>query len=196
MIGKLKGFLEGVTHPNPIMVDVGGVCYNVFVSLKTLDSLPPIESPITLFIEHIIREDASILCGFLKEDEQKCFRSLMGVQGVGMRVALGILSILTPYEFSEAIYSQDRSILTKAEGVGAKVASRIILELKGKEFQFNNIEGATHKDFINEAMTGLINLGYIRLEANRIIKKCLEENPSLSTTEDLIRMSLQKLSRS
>ncbi len=195
MIRKLSGILDS-TSLNTLILDVNGVGYEVLASQKTLSALPAVGSSLKLLIDHIFREDDQILCGFLKEDERQSFRSLLAVQGVGVRVALAILSIITPEELLLAIRNQDRTLLTRADGVGPKLAGRIVLELKGKDFSFEpdptTIQGTS---VTQEALSGLMNLGYAKTEAAQNIQRVLQENPALNSVEDIIRLSLQKLHR-
>lgn len=195
MIRKLSGILDS-TSLNTLILDVNGVGYEVLASQKTLSALPATGSSLKLLIDHIFREDDQILCGFLKEDERQSFRSLLAVQGVGVRVALAILSIITPEELLLAIRNQDRTLLTRADGVGPKLAGRIVLELKGKDFSFEPDPTTTQSTSVTqEALSGLMNLGYAKTEATQSIQRVLQENPALNSVEDIIRLSLQKLHR-
>jgi holliday junction DNA helicase RuvA len=195
LIRKLSGILDS-TSLNTLILDVNGVGYEVLASQKTLSALPAVGSPLKLLIDHIFREDDQILCGFLKEDERQSFRSLLAVQGVGVRVALAILSIITPEELLLAIRNQDRTLLTRADGVGPKLAGRIVLELKGKDFSFEPDSTTTQSTSVTqEALSGLMNLGYAKTEAAQSIQRVLQENPALNSVEDIIRLSLQKLHR-
>jgi Holliday junction DNA helicase RuvA len=160
-----------------------------------LAALPQPGTALKLFIEHIFREDNQILCGFLKEEERLSFRSLLTVQGVGVRVALAILSVVTPTELLVAIHNQDRTLLTRADGVGPKLAGRIVLELKGKDFSFDVdpiVQGAS---VTQEALSGLINLGYSKAEAAQSIQRALQETPTLDSVEEIVRLSLKILVR-
>src|SRR5271166_7083074 len=128
MIGKLRGVVDavGVDH---VIVDVGGVGYDVACSAKTLSALPKTGEPITLSIETHVREDAIRLYGFLSETERGWFRLLQSVQGVGAKVALAILGTIEIGQLANAIALQDRVTITRAPGVGPKVALRIVNEL-------------------------------------------------------------------
>jgi Holliday junction DNA helicase RuvA len=194
MIYKLSGLLDS-SLTNSLVLDVNGVGYEVLVSQKTLAALPQPGTALKLFIEHIFREDNQILCGFLKEEERLSFRSLLTVQGVGVRVALAILSVVTPTELLVAIHNQDRTLLTRADGVGPKLAGRIVLELKGKDFSFDVdpiVQGAS---VTQEALSGLINLGYSKAEAAQSIQRALQETPTLDSVEEIVRLSLKILVR-
>ncbi len=191
MICKLSGVLDS-SQSSSLVLDVNGVGYEILVSQKTLSALPQAGDALKLFIEHIFREDNQILCGFLREEERLSFRSLLGVQGVGVRVALAILSVVTPTELLLAIHNQDTTLLTRADGVGPKLAGRIVLELKGKDFTFDvqNEPTITH-----EALLALTGLGYSRTEAAQSVQRALQNNPALNSAEEIIRLSLQILGK-
>ena len=131
MIGKLKGLVDGFGD-DFVHVDVNGVVYEVFCSAKTMASMPQVGHASVVHIETIVREDMIRLYGFFTEAEKAWFTTLMTVQGVGSRVALAILSVLTPSELASAIALQDKAMVGRANGVGPKLAVRIITELKGK----------------------------------------------------------------
>src|SRR5271166_5501240 len=131
MIGKLRGLVDAVGADHAI-IDVGGVGYEVACSSRTLSALPAPGEPVTLSIETNVREDAIKLYGFLSEAERGWFRLLQSVQGVGAKVALSILSTLDVGQLANAIALQDRATITRAPGVGPKVALRIVNELKDK----------------------------------------------------------------
>src|SRR5271167_3021787 len=131
MIGKLRGQVDAVGADHAI-IDVGGVGYEVACSSRTLSALPAPGEPVTLSIETHVREDAIKLYGFLTEAERGWFRLLQSVQGVGAKVALSILSTLDANQLAHAIALQDRAMVTRAPGVGPKVALRIVNELKDK----------------------------------------------------------------
>ncbi len=196
MIAKLTGTLDSILSDH-LIIDVNGVGYYVHVSTKTLARLPQIGQKIILFIEHIIRQDNQLLCGFYDENERTCFRSLLGVQGVGVKVALAILSILTPDELIKAIFHQDKAALMRADGVGAKVAGRIVLELKDKNQNLKTeMAEASSSSHIQDALAGLIGLGYSKSEAAAALSKVSIGSDKDSTAATLIRLALQKLAGS
>ncbi|MBV8474859.1 MAG: Holliday junction branch migration protein RuvA, partial [Hyphomicrobiales bacterium] len=129
MIGKLKGIVETVDDEE-LILDVGGVGYVVSASARTLRALPPAGQAATLHIEAQVREDAIRLFGFLTTAERDWFRLLQSVQGVGAKVALGILGALSGEALSAAIARQDKAMMARAPGVGPKLAARLVLELK------------------------------------------------------------------
>ncbi|HTM79406.1 MAG TPA: Holliday junction branch migration protein RuvA, partial [Devosia sp.] len=131
MIGKLKGMVDSFGDDR-VLIDCGGVCYEAFCSSRTLQALPRVGEATVVFIETIVREDMIRLYGFANEAEKAWFNLLMTVQGVGARVALAILSALSPSEISSAIALQDKAMMGRASGVGPKLATRLVTELKGK----------------------------------------------------------------
>ncbi len=203
MISKLRGVLEEILETS-IIVDVGGVGYEVLCSAKSLSRLPDLKESIHLFTEHIIREDAHMLLGFHSPEERNWYRLLSSVQGVGLRVALALLSIAEPHELAQAITRQDKAFISRAEGVGPKLAARIVNELKDKVGRMavsspgpqimrsssNASEGGPQ-----DAVSALINLGYRQNEAVVAIEFAVQDQGNNATVQDLIRSALGKLSR-
>lgn len=199
MIAKLTGTLDHI-YEDAVLIDVKGVAYRVLVSKRTLLELPELNAPLILWTETVLRNEQPHLCGFLEEQEVDWFRILTQVQGVGAKVALSILSILTASEISDAIINQKSNILSKADGVGPKLASRIVLELKGKK-DLPIIFGISAKNLnansfasseIDDAISALINLGYNKHDAENAVSKASQKvNPPV-TLEALVRLSLQE----
>ena len=131
MIGKLTGVIDSYGE-DWVIVDVGGVGYQVYCSARTLQALPTVGEATSLAIETYVREDMIRLYGFASDHEREWFRLLMTVQGVGARVALAVLGTLKPGDLATAIALQDKAVLTRAPGVGKKVAERIAAELRDK----------------------------------------------------------------
>ncbi len=198
IIAKLTGILDSI-HDGHLIIDVQGVGYWVQVSARTIDQLPDLGQNLSLWIEHIIRQDHQQLCGFYDPDERHCFQLLLTVQGVGAKAALSILSNLSPERLRAAISQQDRLSLTQAEGIGAKIAGRIVLELKDKIFNASGslpMQTTSPTSSIQDALSGLLGLGYSKAEASMALTKTAQENPNNPTPETLIRLSLQKLAKS
>jgi Holliday junction DNA helicase RuvA len=210
MIGKLRGLVDAVGADHAI-IDVGGVGYEVACSSRTLSALPAPGEAITLSIETHVREDAIKLYGFLTEAERGWFRLLQSVQGVGAKVALSILSTLDAGQLANAIALQDKSMVTRAPGVGPKVALRIVNELKDKapplalltapvaghvSPQVNGVKNsAIAPSPAAEAVSALLNLGYAPLQANAAISAAMSKVGETARTEDLIRLGLKELAR-
>jgi Holliday junction DNA helicase RuvA len=199
VIAKLTGILDRI-YEDAVLIDVMGVAYRVLVSKRTLQQLPGLNDPLVLWTETVLRNEQPHLCGFLIEQEVDWFRILTSVQGVGAKVALSILSSLTAAEIGDAIINQKSSALSKADGVGPKLASRIVLELKGKKdlpvvFGVSaqnvnaNIPASTE---IDDAISALMNLGYSKNDAETAVSKAAQKMAPPITLETLVRLSLQE----
>jgi Holliday junction DNA helicase RuvA len=205
MIAKLSGLLDS-TGPDWLILDVGGVGYHVFASGRTLSQAPDIGQKFSLLIETLVRNEQMQLFGFAQESERNWFRLLLGIQGVGAKVALAILSALSPDDLHQAILAQDQTLITRADGVGPKLAGRITAELKGKAgglglsalgapspvpMGTSSLSGS-----VSEAISALSNLGYRRSEAIEAIAKSSQTLGTGASTEALIRHGLNLLSQS
>ena len=205
MIGKLKGLVDSFGD-DWVLIDCGGVCYEVHCSTRTLQSLPRVGEAAVVFIETILREDLIRLFGFASEAEKSWFLLLTTVQGVGARVALAILSVLSPSELSSAIALQDKAMVGRANGVGPKLAVRIVTELKGKVPAIGGIDAGTlglqtalgegvAKSNVADAVSALTNLGYSRAQASAALARVVAKEGEDATTEKLIRLGLRELSQ-
>jgi len=201
LIAKLKGVVDTVDADSAI-VDVGGVGYLVSASARTLRELAAGDE-VTVLVETIVREDAIALYGFLETAERDWFRILTTVQGVGARVALSILSTLSPDEIARAIAAQDRATLSRPAGVGPKLAARLATELKDKAAAFGvaplgkGVEApAMPAGSINEdAVSALVNLGYKRVEAFGAVARVTQRLGAEARLDAVIRAGLQELAR-
>jgi Holliday junction DNA helicase RuvA len=201
LIAKLKGVVDTVDADSAI-VDVGGVGYLVSASSRTLRELAAGDE-VTVLVETIVREDAIALYGFLETAERDWFRILTTVQGVGARVALSILSTLSPDEIARAIAAQDRATLSRPAGVGPKLAARLATELKDKAAAFGvaplgkGVEApAMPAGSINEdAVSALVNLGYKRVEAFGAVARVTQRLGADARLDAVIRAGLQELAR-
>ena len=204
MIGKLKGLVDGFGDDH-VHVDVNGVVYETFCSAKTLAALPQVGHAAVIHTEMIVREDMIRLYGFFTEAEKAWFGTLMTVQGVGSRVALAILSVLTPSELASAIALQDKAMVGRANGVGPKLAIRIVTELKGKAPAAGVIdagvlglqaalgEGAAAGN-VADAVSALTNLGYSSAQASAAVARVVGREGDDVATDKLIRLGLRELS--
>ncbi len=197
MISKLKGIIDTITE-NQIIIDVGGVGYGVFAPSKTISQLT-LNSPATLWIETIVREDSITLYGFSSQSEHDFFNLLTTVQGIGPKAGIAILSALTPQQISTAILSGDAKSFTMANGIGKKTAERIITELKDKVSKTNiNIELANiSKEMKNDSIaedtiSALQNLGYTRSQSFEVVMRLINSNPMISMN-DLIKLALKEI---
>lgn len=209
MIAKLRGALDSIGKDS-IIIDVGGVGYEVSCSSKTLQRLPAIGEMVTLSIETHVREDAIRLYGFASEAERVWFRLLQSVQGVGAKLALAILGALDGQELTNAIALQDRAAVARAPGVGPKVAVRILTELKGKipvgagaalspgaalVSAHSSAAAAERPSSVMDAISALSNLGYNPSDAGAAIAAAVKKAGDGARTEELIRLGLKELAR-
>lgn len=202
MIGKLTGIIDSF-YDGFLILDVSGVGYRVFCSSKTVGKMPPQGGAASLWIETQVREDHIHLIGFADATEQQAFDLLSTVQGVGAKVALAILSALSPNEIQMAVMTADGKAFTRASGVGPKLGARIVSELKGKMGSLGSNEtlivsksGSTpaFNSTMEDAISALANLGYARIEAGMVVGNVLRQNPEANTSE-LIRLSLKEIGK-
>jgi Holliday junction DNA helicase RuvA len=199
MIAKLTGIIDA-TGDGRAVIDVGGVGYLVFCSARTLAGLIPGEETV-LHIETHVREDHINLYGFVDEGERAWFRLLITVQGVGARHALAILSAVGPDELALAIAAQDKATISRANGVGPKLAQRIASELKDKIGNLAlgvaaGLPAATQSaadGAASDAVSVLVNLGYRRTEAHGAIAHASRDLGPDAATEDLVKSGLREL---
>ena len=201
MIAKLNGIVDALCE-GFLILDVSGVGYRVFCSNRTLSMLGTKGTTCGLFIETQVREDHIHLFGFADNAEKEWFNILTGVQGVGAKVALAILSALSPNDLSVALATGDSKAFTKANGVGPKLATRLVSELKGKkntvgvslEIPTTLENKAFSSSVVEEAISALTNLGYGRSEAGMIVGSVYQGNENISTS-DLILLSLKEIGK-
>ena len=205
MIGKLTGVVDGFGTDWSIL-DVRGVGYHVFCSVKTLEALPARGEVATLFIETQIRDDQIRLVGFMSEVEREWFRLLLTVQGVGSKVALAVLGTLNSSELASAIALQDKAMIARTPGVGPKVAARIAAELKDRAPGITGVDmgvirlqselgGKIAPKPAADAVSALVNLGYGQMQASAAIAAALREAGEGAETARLIRLGLKELAR-
>ena len=205
MIGKLTGILDSI-NGDAALIDVNGVGYVVHAASRTLSKLGRNGAPVTLLIETHVREDAINLYGFWDANERDWFRLLTTVQGVGAKVALAILGVLAPDDLALAIAAQDKAIVTRAPGVGPKLAQRIVSELKDKAGNIALGAGAVAPaaavnggkasgGATEDAISALVNLGYRRAEAYGAVAKAARDLGDRASLDALIRAGLKELSQ-
>lgn len=203
MIGKLKGVVDAVGETHAI-IDVNGVGYEVQLSARTLRNLTPGDD-VALTIDTHVRDDAIRLFGFQSEVERSWFRTLQTIQGVGSKVALGVLGILPPSDLGHAITLDNWAAVAETPGVGKKLAQRIVAELKDKApgLQGVTLQGAGQRgdaqsspinDAQAEALSALANLGYNPAQAATAVAKAIEQLGREADTSALIRQGLKELS--
>ena len=205
MISQLRGTLLERAD-NTIILDVGGVGYAVTVSGKTQTQLGLADPSVTLLTEMIVREDSMTLFGFLEPAEREAFRLLTTVQGVGAKAALAILSVLSPAELSSAIFAGDKAMVARADGVGPKLAQRVVNELSEKIGKLptlaDGVDGAGAGPVegddaaVTDAMSALLNLGYGRAEAHTALLRARQKVADTGAGEavsSLIAGALQEM---
>ncbi len=199
MIAKLTGVLDSWGEDWAV-IDVGGVGYLVYCSGRTLGRLPGAGGQASLTIETHVREDHIHLYGFADTLERDWFRLLTTVQGVGAKVALALLSVMSPDEIAAAIVAQDRAALTRAAGVGAKLAARMLVELKDRAAEVAVVRrvdfGAAGGDdgAKGDAISALVNLGYRRVEAFGAVSEAARSLGGEAPVEALVKAGLKELS--
>jgi Holliday junction DNA helicase RuvA len=194
MIGFLRGKLAA-RHPPQLLVDVGGVGYEVEAPMSTFYGLPGVGAEVQLFTHLVVREDAHVLFGFGSERERSLFRELIKVSGVGPRIALAILSGVTVDEFHRCVEGQDVASLVRVPGIGRKTAERLVIEMRDR------LKGLAGPAFVPgtgpsggpggaqaEAFAALVALGYKPPEVTRLLQKV---DASVTSTEELIRHALR-----
>ncbi len=199
MIASLTGTVQAVTA-DQLVVEVGGVGYLVSASARTLAALGPVGSAVMLLTDMQVSDDAIRLFGFATVEERDWYRLLTGVQGVGGRVALAILSVLAPAEIADAVRRADKAMVARANGVGPKLAQRIVNELKdkvgpGAALGPAAVAAVAAGGAEADALSALANLGFKPAEASRAVAAAAEELGPGATLDALVRLSLRKASR-
>jgi len=191
MLARLRGTLAEKSI-DQVIVDVGGVGFRVAVSLQTLAELPAVNQPVTLLTYLQVREDALTLFGFATDEERTAFELCIGVQMIGPKLAMNILSSLAPHELGAAVRAGDHARLTRIPGIGKKTAERLVLELRDK-FVGGGAPTAAKKAGGAPAVTSaLVNLGYKPTEAERAADKAAAAHPGASVA-DLVKAALRQL---
>ena len=188
MIGRLSGKLSA-KHPPQVVVDVGGVGYEVDVPMSTFYSLPATGEAITLYTHLIVREDAHVLYGFATLEERTAFRQLIRISGVGARTALSVLSGMSVADLAHAIAAQEAGRLTKVPGIGKKTAERLLLELRGK---LADVAVSSVPEHSSDVLNALLALGYSEKEGLAAVKGL---PPGIAVAEG-IRAALKSLAKS
>ncbi len=200
MIGRIRGILVDKKPPE-IQIDVAGIIYEVQVPMSTLYQLPEPGKELTLHTHFVVREDAQLLYGFYNEKDKAMFRSLIKVNGVGPKMALGILSSMEADDFVRTVRSNDSNALVKMPGIGKKTAQRLLIEMRDRLRDWGDIaesrRGEEQKTsasaMANDAETALISLGYKPQQAAHAIARALTAKPDISDSGQLIRQSLKTM---
>ena len=196
MIARLSGILAELTTDGAV-IDVGGVGYLVHASARTIDALGPLGSAVVVLTELQVREDAWTLFGFISATERDSFRALTSVQGVGGRLALAILSVLSADELARAVAHGDKAMIGRANGVGPKLAARIANELQGKLGVAGLAVGAPvpRAGAAADALSALANLGFKPAEASAAVNAAHDELGPDAGLDALVRLALKKAAK-
>ena len=204
MISKLTGIIDSVAEDSAV-VDVNGVGYQVFCSRRTLGKLPPRGGSASVLVETTVREDRIVLYGFSDHLERDWYRLLTTVQGVGAKVALSILSVLSPDEIAQAIAAQDKVMVSRADGVGPKLAMRLVNELKDRIADLAPSQpaavpaGASARGGevagTGDAVSALVNLGYQQAQASAAIAAVIKREGEDLPAAQLIRHGLKEMAK-
>ncbi|MFL2873717.1 MAG: Holliday junction branch migration protein RuvA [Pseudohongiellaceae bacterium] len=199
MIGQIEGTIIE-KNPPEILVEVAGITYEILVPMSTLYQLPESGELVRLHTHFSVREDAQTLYGFFDAETKKMFRSLVRVNGVGPKMALGILSGMSVEDFVQAVRNNDSEAMVRMPGIGKKTAERLMIEMRDKMIEWgsdNNVgsdlSSQTKSSFTKDAEIAMINLGYKPQQAARAIAQVLKVNPEINDSEELIRFSLKSM---
>jgi len=193
VIGRLRGILISKQPPS-LLIEVGGVGYEVEAPMSTIYDLPGLGKEVVLLIHHAVKEDSITLYGFLREAERTLFRSLLKVSGIGAKIALAVLSGVSTDHFARLVQTGDVVALTKIPGIGKKTAERIVVELRDRLDGMSGAPGATPRatgaplDAAGEATVALQQLGYKPVEVSRLVQKVAADGDD---AEAIIRKALR-----
>ncbi|WP_455715469.1 Holliday junction branch migration protein RuvA [Anaerosporobacter sp.] len=203
MISFIKGELDSI-YEDGIVVENGGIGYDIKVPLSVMNELPSTGEEVKIYTYLYVREDILSLYGFLSRDDLQVFKLLITVNGIGPKGALGILSTISPDDLRFAVLADDAKAIAKAPGIGAKTASKLILELKDKlkledafeqklsKTSMDTASGTSDTNAKNEAIQALVALGYTNTEALKAVRG-IDITPDMDT-EDILKLSLKKIS--
>jgi len=195
MIAHLRGKLIAKS-PNQVIVEAGGVGYELNITIPTFSGMPALDSPVALHVYTHVREDALALFGFLRRDEKQLFERLLSVSGIGPKLAITILSGMATENLVAAIRGNDVAALTRIPGIGKKTAERMVLELRDKLDQF--AAAPTHaaaSPVEEDVISALVNLGYQRVAVERALSKVAHGNGAASSFDVLFRDTLASVSK-
>ncbi len=194
MIAHLRGRLVA-KHPNQAIVDCAGVGYDVAISVPTFSDLPNVGAEVSLFIHTHVREDALALYGFLRAEEKSLFEKLIGVSGIGPKLAITILSGMAAEEMVSAIRGNDIARLTRIPGIGKKTAERMVLELRDKLDAFAAAPVRAASPVEDDVLSALLNLGYQRTAAEKAVSAAAGANGKSASFETLFKQALSAMNR-
>lgn len=188
-------------RPTEVIVDVHGIGYRLHIPTSTFERLPDPERDVRLFTYHHVREDASLLFGFISREEKRVFEVMIGVSGIGPKLALAALSAMSPADLRAHVMHGDTAILTSIPGVGRKTAERLIIELRDRFADMEPVEAAASDgtggaapppEARSDALAALESLGFNRASAEKNLQKVLKNNPDATAAEEMIRLVLRE----
>jgi len=190
-------FIRGIIverNPAHIVIEAGGVGYYINISLNTYSKFNNLKEGL-IYLHQVIRDDAHVLYGFADKSERDLFRNLISVNGVGSNTAIMMLSSLTPDEIAVAVTTENVAVLKAVKGIGIKTAQRIIIDLKdklGKLYETDQIFLSPNNTILNESLSALVMLGFVKRDAEKVVSKILQEQPQ-TTVEGVIKQALKRL---
>jgi Holliday junction DNA helicase RuvA len=190
-------FIRGIfmeCNPAHVVVETGGIGYYINISLNTYSKINQKKEGL-IYLHQVVREDAHVLYGFADKSERDLFRNLISVNGVGSNTAIMMLSSLTPEEISVAVTTENVATLKAVKGIGIKTAQRIIIDLKdklGKLYETDQIFISANNTILNESLSALVMLGFVKRDAEKVVSKILQEQPQ-TTVESVIKLALKRL---
>jgi Holliday junction DNA helicase RuvA len=194
MYESIKGILKE-KEPSKAIVEASGIAYRLVIPLSTYSHLPPLESPIHLFLSHIVREDAETLYAFLNKEERNLFEVLINISGIGPKTAAAIVGHMEIQALHQAIGSSDTRLLSKIPGIGKKTAERLVVEMKDK-FKGKGKAGSSlvyEGGLLGDAINALLHLGYNPIDAQRAVKIVLTDQSQEKDLGKIITAALQKM---
>ncbi len=194
MIAHLRGNVDRITHEY-VVVDVHGVGFQVFMPYGSLVSIVEDGKPITLLTKYVVREDSVALYGFLKQDELVVFEYLLGIQGIGPKAAMNVLSAFSPAHLKDIVLQEDYHALTAVSGIGKKTAQRMVIDLLEKMKKFLPQEDAGYKaagkDFFQEAKEALSELGFSSSEIDKALRTVRSQVDAVGSVQDILRIAMK-----
>lgn len=197
MYESIQGVLKD-KDPLRAIVEAGGIGYRLSIPLSTYTRLPALETPVRLYLSHVVREDAHTLYAFLHKEERDLFETLTTISGIGPKTAAGIIGHMEIGAFQRAVAASDVKLLSKIPGIGKKTAERLVIEMRDKFKGSSGKKGMTialsHADsLIGDAMNALLNLGYNPMEAQKAVEAAMKERKEETDLGRLISAALQKI---
>jgi Holliday junction DNA helicase RuvA len=190
-------FIRGIIverNPAHIVIEAGGIGYYINISLNTYSKFNQ-KTEGLLYLYQVVREDAHVFYGFAEKSERDLFRNLISVNGVGSNTAIMMLSSLNPDEIAVAVTTENVAVLKAVKGIGIKTAQRIIIDLKdklGKLYDTDQIFHSPNNTILNESLSALVMLGFVKRDAEKVVAKILQEQPQ-TTVEGVIKLALKRL---